>query len=49
MSLCIEHVIELVDNPYEAEKRSNYLDTYLDEDNDAEKILTEASGLPIFV
>ena len=45
----IEHVFEHIDDPYEVEKWSNYLDAYLDEDNVAEEVLTEASGLPVFL
>lgn len=45
----IEHVIEHVDDPYEVEKWSNYLDAYVNEDNVNEELLTEAPGLPVFL
>lgn len=38
-----------MDDPYEVEKWSNYLDTYVNEDNIIEELLDEAPGLPVFL
>lgn len=38
-----------MDDPYEVEKWSNYLDAYVNEDNVVEEVLTEALGLPVFL
>lgn len=45
----IEHVIEHIDDPYEIEKWSNYLDSYVTEDSVSNDMLSEVPGLPVIL
>lgn len=45
----IEHEIEHIDDPYEVEKWSNYLDAYVTEDSVSNEVLSDTPGLPVFL